>query len=118
MRALIIGPYLARLGALKLSGSASQATLAERRTPAARLMEARKLAGAIDLDVADAIFVPVNDVRPATFMGSGKVDELARRVKADDAGLVVMDCALSPVQQRNLEKSLGAKVIDRTRAHP
>jgi GTP-binding protein HflX len=35
-------------------------------------------------------------------------------VKADEAGIVVMDCALSPVQQRNLEKAWGAKVVDRT----
>jgi GTP-binding protein HflX len=64
--------------------------------------------------VADAIIVPLSVIRPATFVGSGKVDELAQRVKADEARLVIMDCALSPVQQRNLERSLGAKVIDRT----
>ncbi len=53
-------------------------------------------------------------VRPATYIGKGKVEEIAGIVKTQDAGLVVMDCALSPVQQRNLEKEWGAKVLDRT----
>jgi GTP-binding protein HflX len=52
--------------------------------------------------------------RPATYIGSGKVEELAGLIRAEQIGLVVMDCALSPVQQRNLEKAWGAKVIDRT----
>src|SRR5262249_24057860 len=47
-------------------------------------------------------------------IGKGKVDEFAGLVKGHDAGLVVMDCALSPVQQRNLEKAWHAKVLDRT----
>src|SRR5262249_39462394 len=43
-----------------------------------------------------------------------KVEEIAGLIKADEAGIVVMDCALSPIQQRNLEKAWGAKVVDRT----
>ena len=58
--------------------------------------------------------VPLSDIRPATFIGKGKVEEIAGLVKTDDAGIVVMDCALSPVQQRNLEKAWSAKVVDRT----
>jgi GTP-binding protein HflX len=54
------------------------------------------------------------DVRPATFIGKGKVEEIAGLVKTEEAGIVVMDCALSPVQQRNLEKAWQAKVLDRT----
>src|SRR5207342_2250014 len=46
--------------------------------------------------------------------GKGKVDEIAGLVKSLEAGLVVMDCALTPVQQRNLEKAWSAKVLDRT----
>src|SRR4051794_20042664 len=84
------------------------------RTPEARLVEAAGLAGAIDLTVVQEGLVTLNDVRPATFIGSGKVDELAGLIRAEEIGLVVMDCALSPVQQRNLEKAWGAKVIDRT----
>jgi len=49
-----------------------------------------------------------------TFIGSGKVEEIAAEVKAQEVELVIMDGALSPVQQRNLEKAFGAKVIDRT----
>ena len=58
--------------------------------------------------------MPLNEIRPATFIGKGKVEEIAGLVKSLDAGLVVMDCALSPVQQRNLEKAWNAKVLDRT----
>ena len=56
----------------------------------------------------------MSQIRPASFLGRGKVEEIAARAKADHVDLVVMDCALSPVQQRNLEKAFGAKVIDRT----
>ncbi len=53
-------------------------------------------------------------VRPATFLGKGKVEEIAARIKEEEVGLAVVDCALSPVQQRNLEKEFACKVIDRT----
>ena len=53
-------------------------------------------------------------LRPATYLGKGKVEEIAGLVKTLEAGIVVMDCALSPVQQRNLEKAWNAKVLDRT----
>jgi GTP-binding protein HflX len=58
--------------------------------------------------------VPLAAYRPATLIGKGKVDELAARIADDHVGLVVVDHALSPVQQRNLEKAWKAKVIDRT----
>ena len=53
-------------------------------------------------------------LRPATYLGKGKVEEIAEEAKAEAIDLVVMDCALSPVQQRNLEKAFAGKVIDRT----
>ena len=53
-------------------------------------------------------------LRPATFLGKGKVEAIAEEAKAEAIDLVVMDCALSPVQQRNLEKAFASKVIDRT----
>jgi len=84
------------------------------RSPAAKLEEAIGLARAIDLNVVSSGIVPLGGIRPATFIGKGKVEEIAGVVKADNAGIVVMDCALSPVQQRNLEKVWGAKVLDRT----
>jgi len=72
------------------------------------------LARAIDLDVAESGSVPLGAVRPATYIGRGKVDEIAGLVKSLEIGVVIVDCALSPVQQRNLEKAWNAKVIDRT----
>jgi GTP-binding protein HflX len=84
------------------------------RDPKARLEEAVGLAAAIELQVVNAGIVFLNVVKPATFIGSGKVEEIAGIVRVEDAGVVFVDCALSPVQQRNLEKAWNAKVIDRT----
>ena len=85
------------------------------RTPEARLEEAVGLARAIDLNVVQSGLVTLNHVRPATYIGNGKVDEIAGLVeKSFEASVVVMDCPVSPVQQRNLEKAWDAKVIDRT----
>ena len=103
--ALVIEPALRR--------AAAHATFAD-RTPAARLDEAIGLARAIDLDVEQSGIVMLNAVRPATYLGKGKVEEIAGLIKTHEAGIVVMDCALSPVQQRNLESAWGAKVVDRT----
>jgi len=84
------------------------------RSPEARRDEAAGLARAIDLAVVNAETVSLNAIRPATFIGAGKVESIAAQVKAEEIDLVVMDCALSPAQQRNLEKAFGCKVIDRT----
>jgi GTP-binding protein HflX len=84
------------------------------RGPEARREEAEGLARAIDLDVADSVLVGLAEIRPATYLGKGKVAELAERAQADKIALVVVDAALSPVQQRNLEREFKAKVIDRT----
>jgi GTP-binding protein HflX len=106
-RAIVIEPILRRPPD---GGRAAPAT----RAPEARLDEAVGLARAIDLNIVDSGIVPLQQIRPATFIGKGKVDEIAGLVKSEEAGLVVMNCALSPVQQRNLERAWGAKVIDRT----
>lgn len=84
------------------------------RLPEARLDEAVGLAEAIDLDVALAEVIPVSKYKPATYLGTGAVERLVPLIKEHGAELVVMDCHLSPVQQRNLEKAFEAKVIDRT----
>jgi GTP-binding protein HflX len=84
------------------------------RSSEARREEAVGLARAIDLAVVGAESVALNAIRPATFIGKGKVETIAAQVKAEEIDLVVMDCALSPAQQRNLEKAFGCKVIDRT----
>ncbi len=80
----------------------------------ARLDEAKGLAGAIDLVVTDALAAPISQIRPATYLGKGKVEEIVGLVTGRDIELVVMDCALSPIQQRNLEKAWNTKVLDRT----
>ncbi len=84
------------------------------RSPASRLEEAAGLAVALDLQVMDKIIVPLRQITPATYIGKGKVLEIAVLAAEKNAKLVVMDCRLSPVQQRNLEKAWAAKVIDRT----
>lgn len=84
------------------------------RSPESCLDEAVDLAQAIELDVVHAESVRVNRPQPATLLGSGSVESIAAAVEEHDAGLVIIDHALSPVQQRNLEKALKAKVIDRT----
>ena len=104
-RTLVICPY---------STARASSERGPARTPEARREEAEGLARAIDLDVVDAILVGLAEIRPATYLGKGKVGELAERAQADEIALVVVDAALSPVQQRNLEKEFKAKVIDRT----
>jgi GTP-binding protein HflX len=84
------------------------------RPPQAQAEEARGLASAIDLDVCGMIFAPISVPRPSTLLGKGKVEEIAATAKAQDAELIYVDGALSPVQQRNLETETNAKVIDRT----
>jgi GTP-binding protein HflX len=78
------------------------------------MAEAVGLAQAIDLEIAEALQISLNQPRPATLIGKGKVEQIKGLVASLGAGLVVVDHALSPVQQRNLEKAWGAKVIDRT----
>ncbi len=111
-RTLVVGPYLTR----RRRGRPEVGVEGEGnpRPADARLDEATGLAGAIDLQVVQSVMAPLAAPRPATYIGSGKVEELAGLIRAEEIGLVVMDCGLSPVQQRNLEKAWGAKVIDRT----
>jgi GTP-binding protein HflX len=108
-RAIVIEPHLR---GRTPGGAGARARLAV-RSPDAKLEEAVGLAQAIDLTIVQAGVVPVTDIRPATFLGKGKVEEFAGIIKTDQVGIVVMDCALSPVQQRNLEKAWNAKVLDR-----
>ncbi len=108
-RAIVIAPWLKENA--KRAGRVHDATM---RTPEARLAEASGLARAIDLNVVQEGLVTLSAIRPATYIGKGKVDEIAGLVKSLIASIVVMDCSISPVQQRNLEKAWGAKVIDRT----
>lgn len=109
-RVLVIGPYLR----MRAGNADAQSEGYVLRDVEARLDEAAGLARAIDLVIADAIIAPVSQIRPATYIGKGKVEEIAGLIKTLEVELVVMDCALSPIQQRNLEKEWQAKVLDRT----
>jgi GTP-binding protein HflX len=78
------------------------------------LEELAALARGAGADVADTILQARERPEAATLIGSGKVGEVARLVRTEDAGLVIFDQDLSPTQQRNLERSLDCRVIDRT----
>ena len=84
------------------------------RDTAARLEEAAGLAAAIGLDVRDQLAFRLRQPRPATLFGAGQVEQIATAARMAEAELVVVDAALTPVQQQNLEKATEAKVIDRT----
>jgi GTP-binding protein HflX len=99
MRTLVLHP--ARPGSTK-------------RDPQDALSEAVNLAAALDLDVVDAIAVPLPKARAGTLFGTGKVAELRQIVADREVGLVIVDGRLSPIQQRNLERDWKCKILDRT----
>ncbi|MGD9965411.1 MAG: GTPase HflX [Hyphomonadaceae bacterium] len=80
----------------------------------ARLLEAVGLAQALGLEVTSAEAAPLRQISPRTYFGSGRVERLKHQADEFGVGVIVIDAALSPVQQRNLEADIGAKVIDRT----
>ncbi len=86
-----------------------------RRLPEHGLAEAVSLAAALpNIEVMGAEVVRLPKLHPGTLFGSGKVDELQRRIKELHVDLVLVDGPVSPVQQRNLEKEWGVKLLDRT----
>ena len=95
-KALVIGPYLTQGGA------------ALARDPASRLAEAVGLAQAIDLDVVGELAIALSEVRPATYLGKGKVEEIAAIVEAKEAALVSMDC-----HEPGLIEGTGHTAVDR-----
>ncbi|MEO6198554.1 MAG: GTPase HflX [Sphingomicrobium sp.] len=99
-RAVVVVPEFARAGA--------------RRSAEARVEEACGLAEAIGIDVAASRTLRVRAMRSATLLGKGQVDEVAQLARANDAKLLIVDSALTPIQQKNLEQQVGTKVIDRT----
>ena len=84
------------------------------RTPEARLEEIVGLAQAIELDIVAEEIVALSALKPGTYFGKGTMERLDAIIKGRDVGVVVVDAQLSPVQQRNLERSWKAKVLDRT----
>jgi len=86
-----------------------------RRLPEHGLAEAVSLAAALpELDVQGAEVIRLSRVAPGTLLGSGKVAELKARFHDQRIDLVLIDGQVSPVQQRNLEKEWGVKLLDRT----
>ncbi|UNK39703.1 GTPase HflX [Shinella sp. H4-D48] len=106
MRAVVIAPVL------KTRGKADPTVIT--RSDEARLEEAVGLARAIDLTIVHSALVPVAQPKPGTLLGTGKIEEIKAALDEHNAGLVIVDHPLTPVQQRNLEKEWNAKVIDRT----
>jgi GTP-binding protein HflX len=88
--------------------------LPTRHSIEARQGEFKGLAEAIRVDVVFSELVKVREIRPATFIGAGTLEAIAQKVQDGEVELLLVDAALSPVQQRNLETETKAKVLDRT----
>jgi len=78
------------------------------------LEEAIGLAEALGVNTKASRIIPIRDLKVSNFFGSGQIEEIGSELKAHDASIVIVNGALSPVQQRNLERIWKAKVIDRT----
>lgn len=87
---------------------------ANARSPEARLEEIVGLSAAIRLDVRDRQVVKIREKSPGTLFGKGQVERIAAEVAAHGSEVLVIDAAVSPIQQKNLETALKVKVIDRT----
>ncbi len=90
------------------------ATSEQKLSPEARLEEAIGLARAISLDIAGAEIVKLREIKSGAYFGQGYIDKLAEKFSQENIELLIVDASLSPIQQRNLEKKLKTKVIDRT----
>ncbi|MBO6827750.1 MAG: GTPase HflX [Sneathiella sp.] len=101
-RALVLHPFLKR-------GDKNSS-----RDPEACLQEAVSLTAAISLDVIHSETVPLATAKPGTLFGEGKLDEYADFIHSSEIDVVIIDGSVSPVQQRNIERRLKAKVVDRT----
>jgi len=106
-RAIVLHPWIK-------SGGAGAHLRPGQRAPEDRLEEAVGLAAAIHLDIAHSAVVPVASPKPGTLFGEGKVEEIKGLVKLEEAGLVIIDGPVTPIQQRNLERAWKTKVLDRT----
>jgi GTP-binding protein HflX len=84
------------------------------RAAEARLAEAVGLAASIGVTIVHTAIYPLRERRPSTLMGEGQVAAVKQALGEQEVELCVVDAALTPVQQRNLERAWGVKVIDRT----
>lgn len=101
-RAIALHPYIKKSDASKI------------RDPEGCLAEAVSLTAAINLNVIHSEVVGLAKPKPGTLFGEGKLDDFAQFIEANEIEVVVIDGPVTPVQQRNLERRLQAKVIDRT----
>ena len=85
-----------------------------RLSPQARLEEACGLALAINLNVVYKEIINLKEIKPASFLGGGVIERLKPIIEVQQIDLLIVDSALTPIQQRNLEQKLKIKVIDRT----
>ncbi len=108
-RAVVLVPTLHRT-----QRTAQAAPGPHSHSPDERLVEAVGLAEAINLDILEARTVTIASPKPGTLFGTGKVEELGELIAANKAELAIIDHAVSPVQQRNLEEAWNCKVLDRT----
>ena len=84
------------------------------RDPTEAIAELRELTESAGAEVLDTVVGRRDKPDPKLFVGSGKCDEIAERVKMLDVDLVVFNHALAPSQERNLERALQCRVLDRT----
>jgi GTP-binding protein HflX len=84
------------------------------RAAEARLVEAVGLAASIGLVVVHEAILPLRARRPSMLLGEGQVEAQGQSITFNHVEVVIIDAPLSPVQQRNLERAWGCKVIDRT----
>lgn len=118
-KVLVLHPHLRVRKSASFKGSSSQnkaqkTATSSLRSPEARLEEAVGLCQALDLNVVQALLLNLSKLVPGTYMGKGKLQELAETISLENIELVIFDCELTPGQQRNIEVLLKAKVIDRT----
>ena len=95
------------------AGNLEQSPIIE-RDPESQLAEAIGLTVAIDIKIIETQIIRVAKIKPATFIGSGKVEELKNLISKNNVDLAIIDHAITPIQQRNLENTWKCKVLDRT----
>ena len=84
------------------------------RTADDKLSEAISLTEAIGLEVTAAATVNLSTIRPSTLIGTGTLKDWHDRAHFDYPSVIIFNAVLTPVQHRNLERELEAKVLDRT----
>ena len=111
-QSIVIVPQVLKPGKAR-AGNLEQSPIIE-RDPESQLAEAIGLTVAIDIKIIETQIIRVAKIKPATFIGSGKVEELKDIISKNDVDLAIIDHAISPIQQRNLENTWKCKVLDRT----